>query len=149
MCLLRRTTARSLVVNVTNDYGAGICPLSLVLTRTFVAEDQCGNTSATFVQTIQEATDLSVDSVFKSNVTCHGGSDGHAVASATGGVPPYTFNWGGYNPWPLEEGVYEVTVTDDNLCQDSKSFVITQPPTFFCGTDLRRPELHGSQQRLH
>ena len=42
-----------LTIQVTNDYEAGSCPLSLVLTRTFVAEDQSGNTSSTFVQTIQ------------------------------------------------------------------------------------------------
>jgi hypothetical protein len=33
-------------VNMTSTYQDGLCPLSVVLTRTFVATDQCGNTSA-------------------------------------------------------------------------------------------------------
>jgi len=117
------------VVNVTNSYGDGSCPLSVVLTRTFTAEDQCGNSSSTFVQTIQEATDLSA-SLVTDEVTCHGGSDGQAVVSIEGGVAPYTTNWGGYDPSALEAGNYNVTVFDDNLCQQSLSFLITEPSEF-------------------
>ena len=52
------------------------------------------------------------------------------MASASGGVPPYTFYWGGYNPESLEAGSYELIVTDDNLCQQSLSFLITEPSDF-------------------
>ena len=103
--------------------------MSVVLTRTFIAEDQCGNTSSTFVQTIQEATDLSA-SLVTDEVTCHGGSDGQALVSIEGGVAPYTTNWGGYDPMALEAGNYNVTVFDDNLCQQSLSFLITEPSEF-------------------
>ncbi|MGB1056068.1 MAG: SprB repeat-containing protein, partial [Flavobacteriales bacterium] len=90
---------------------------------------QCGNSSSTFVQTIQEATDLSA-SLVTDEVTCHGGSDGQAVVSIEGGVAPYTVNWGGYDPGALEAGNYSVTVFDDNLCQQSLSFLITEPSEF-------------------
>ena len=42
----------------------------------------------------------------------------------------YTFNWGGYNPESLEAGSYELIVTDDNLCQQSLPFLITEPSDF-------------------
>ena len=127
------------VVNVTNSYGDGNCPLSVVLTRTFIAEDQCGNTSSTFVQTIQEATDLSA-SLVTDEVTCHGGSDGQALVSIEGGVAPYTTNWGGYDPMALEAGNYNVTVFDDNLCQQSVSFLITEPSEFYVELTSTVPE---------
>ena len=43
-------------LNVTYEEGA--CPLAQVLTRTFVATDECGNVSTEWVQTITESTDL-------------------------------------------------------------------------------------------
>ena len=128
MCLLQRISGSDLTIQVTNEYQAGSCPLSLVLTRTFVAEDQCGNTSSTFVQTIQEATNLSA-SLVTSEVTCHGGADGQPWLRQQGGAS-YTFNWGGYNPESLEAGSYELIVTDDNLCQQSLPFLITEPSDF-------------------
>ena len=77
------------------------------------------------MQTIQEATDLSA-SLVTDEVTRHGGSDGQAVVSIEGGVAPYTENWGGYDPGALEAGNHSVTVFDDNLCQQSLSFLITE-----------------------
>ena len=50
--------------------------------------------------------------------------------SIEGGVAPYTTNWGGYDPMALEAGNYNVTVFDDNLCQQSLSFLITEPSEF-------------------
>jgi hypothetical protein len=101
----------------------------VVLTRTFIAQDQCGNSSSTFVQTIEEATDLSA-SVSVTSVSCHGGQDGIGEVVVAGGVAPYAVDWGGYNPAALSAGTYAIQVTDANLCQANLSVFVSQPPPF-------------------
>ena len=116
-------------VNMTSTYQDGLCPLSVVLTRTFTATDQCGNTSAPFVQTITESTDLTAELDFTA-VSCHDGSDGTAFVSYEGGVAPYTVDWGGYDPENLAAGEYSVEVNDANLCNVEMDFIITEPAPF-------------------
>ncbi|RWU06135.1 MBG domain-containing protein [Pedobacter chitinilyticus] len=65
-------------------------------------------------------------------VSCNGGSNGTATVAPTGGTPPYTYSWapsGGTNATAtgLSVGVYTVTVTDNNNCQVTRNFTITQP----------------------
>ncbi|MDA0728992.1 MAG: T9SS type A sorting domain-containing protein [Bacteroidetes bacterium] len=116
-------------VQMNTSYAPGDCPLSVVLTRQFIATDQCGNTSQPFYQTIQEATDLTASVDFEV-VSCHDGSDGNASVEVEGGIPPYNVNWGGYNPNALPAGSYNVEVTDANLCNVSLPFLITEPGPF-------------------
>lgn len=64
------------------------------------------------------------------DVTCHGGSDGSASVSVSGGTGALTYMWaptGGTGPVAtgLGPGVYTVTVTDANGCQ---SHATTSPP---------------------
>ena len=126
-------------VNMTSTYQDGLCPLSVVLTRTFIATDQCGNTSAPFIQTITEATDLTA-SVDYTAVSCHDGNDGSAVVTYEGGVAPYTVDWGGYNPAALEAGNYTVEVNDANLCSIEMEFLITEPSPFTLDLEPTTPE---------
>ncbi|MDG1674459.1 MAG: SprB repeat-containing protein, partial [Flavobacteriales bacterium] len=126
-------------VNMTSTYQDGLCPLSVVLTRTFVATDQCGNTSAPFIQTITEATDLTADVDFTS-VSCHDGNDGTAQVTYEGGVAPYTVDWGGYNPSALPAGSYTVEVNDANLCGMEMEFLITEPSPFTLDLEATVPE---------
>ena len=116
-------------VNMTVTVSDGDCPLSEVWTRTFVAIDQCGNTSAPFVQTIVEETDLEAD-LSSTSVTCHDGNNGTATLTYGGGVAPYLVDWGGYNPEALPAGIYTVEVTDANLCSVDTTFTITEPSAF-------------------
>ena len=60
-------------VDMTTSYARGLCPLSVVMTRTFVATDQCGNTSAPFIQVITEETDLTMSQPSTTPVSCNGG----------------------------------------------------------------------------
>ena len=124
-------------LNVTYEEGA--CPLAQVLTRTFVATDECGNVSTEWVQTITESTDLSASVEFDA-VSCHGGSDGSATVTAEGGVGPYVLNWGGYNPEALPAGQYTVQVTDANLCNVALPFLITEPGEFVLELSSTIPE---------
>lgn len=66
------------------------------------------------------------------DVSCNGGTDGSATATATGGTAPYTYNWtptGGTsaNATGLAAGTYTVTVTDNNGCTQTADVIITEP----------------------
>ena len=126
-------------VTVATTSGPGDCPLSTVLTRTFVAVDACGNSSLPFVQTIKEVSDLMLTGTTSTDVTCNGGADGTAALSYEGGVAPYEENWFGYDPNALPGGVYNVQVTDDNLCVIETAIVVAEPPPFSIALDATSP----------
>lgn len=65
------------------------------------------------------------------NASTFGASDGAISLNVTGGVPNYDFDWGNNitskDRSNLVAGTYNVTVTDDNGCTKSASFVVSQP----------------------
>ena len=83
--------------------------------------------------TITEPTPVVAATALNNNVSCFGGNDGSATASATGGTGPYTFAWsnGGTTATVtnLTAGTFTVTATDANLCSDAETITITQPAT--------------------
>ena len=83
--------------------------------------------------TITEPTPVVAATALNNNVSCFGGNDGSATASATGGTGPYTFAWsnGGTTATVsnLTAGTFTVTATDANLCTDTETITITQPAT--------------------
>lgn len=69
-------------------------------------------------------------------VNCNGLSDGSAIASATNGIAPYTFNWSNgllENGVPtstasnLVTGTYTVTLTDGVGCSATTSTLVSEP----------------------
>ncbi|GAL86683.1 hypothetical protein MYP_3913 [Sporocytophaga myxococcoides] len=81
--------------------------------------------------TIEEPSPISV-SMQRSNPTCI--SKGSATVSATGGIPPYSYQW---NTVPeqttvtataLSPGTYTVTVTDIHNCQYFENILLSVPP---------------------
>jgi len=88
---------------------------------------------ATANVTINEPKKLNVNIAPPSHVTCYDGSDGDAVANATGGTPPFSFLWNTNPPQTtdtatgLSAGTYTVTVTDFNGCVETKNVNINQP----------------------
>ncbi|MGK0387389.1 MAG: gliding motility-associated-like protein [Maribacter sp.] len=85
--------------------------------------------------TINEPTLLVPAVVVLQAVTCNGGSDGSAEASAIGGTIAldYQYEW---STTPVQNtaiatglsvGLYTVTITDDNMCSDSINVTITEP----------------------
>jgi gliding motility-associated-like protein len=68
----------------------------------------------------------------KTDVICHGGSNGSITINTTGGAIPYTYHWGsatnttnthgGYSA-----GSYVITVTDNNGCSATVPATITEP----------------------
>ena len=57
-------------------------------------------------------------------VSCHGGNDGAATVSASGGTAPYT---GTGTFTGLAAGTYTYTVSDANGCSANCSVTITEP----------------------
>jgi gliding motility-associated-like protein len=64
-------------------------------------------------------------------VSCFGGNNGSLDITVTGGTPTYTYAWSnGANTQDISgliAGTYTVTVTDQNFCVNTNSFVVTQP----------------------
>lgn len=103
-----------------------------------------GLTAGTYVVAVTDANGCSANqsfvvsqpaplqvSVFTSEVSCFGLSDGNAVASATGGTGNVSYSWntGATQNFlaNLSQGTYIVTATDANGCTDTESVLINQP----------------------
>ena len=75
---------------------------------------------------------------------CYGDSTGMASISVSGGVEPYVFQWNQFGGDTssisnIPAGEYFVTIIDLNLCEESMSIVIDQPPLiipFYRITDI-------------
>jgi len=65
------------------------------------------------------------------NVSCYGSTNGTIGVTPFGGVPGYTYQWSNssttQNQTGLGTGSYSVIVSDTNSCQDTLTFVLTQP----------------------
>ena len=68
-------------------------------------------------------------------VSCYGFSDGTVAITVSGGTPNYSYQWSGNNPitgettsiiTDLAAGIYQLVVTDNNGCQNSASYEVTQ-----------------------
>lgn len=74
-----------------------------------------------------------VASVTVEDVHCYGNSDGQVVAMASGGTPPYTYQWSGFASGPtgvqtaLSAGSYTITVTDKNQCLYTEEASLSEP----------------------
>ncbi len=86
--------------------------------------------SATISGTVIEATPL-IAAPTATNVFCNAGNNGSATANASGGTPPYRYNWTNTQTTPaitgLVAGVYGVTVTDAANCTYATNITVTQP----------------------
>lgn len=92
-------------------------------------EDCIDSTTAIMVD---EPNLLVATAIVDDSVSCNGGKDGEATASATGGTTAYTYAWSGgggssATATGLTAGTYTVTVTDANSCTDTESVTITEP----------------------
>ncbi|MFH2096645.1 MAG: gliding motility-associated C-terminal domain-containing protein, partial [Bacteroidota bacterium] len=78
-------------------------------------------------------TGVNGSATINNQVSCYGGSNGSATASASGGTTPYSYHWSYGNQTTatvtnLPAGTHYVTVTDVvGVCQDVETVVITQP----------------------
>lgn len=87
---------------------------------------------------------LFFDSTMTEDVTCFGGSDGLAFATATGGRPPLLYNWSnGVQDSVLREisaGEYIISVEDTNGCVIMDTLIVEEPPQIMIDIiDQRNP----------
>ncbi|MCC6410800.1 MAG: proprotein convertase P-domain-containing protein [Saprospiraceae bacterium] len=87
-----------------------------IYTVTITDQNGCANTAQT---TVGQPTALAV-ALTDVDVTCFGGTDGAVSTFASGGTPPYTYNWNtaqsGGDIVNLAAGTYNLTLTDANQC---------------------------------
>lgn len=82
--------------------------------------------------TITEPDELLISSSEIVNASCFGEETGSISVEATGGTGDYGYLWSngasGSNNTGVPAGSYSVTLTDDNGCETTQSFEITEPP---------------------
>ena len=97
-----------------------------------VTVTDANNCQVTRTYTLTEPTALDASSGSTTPVSCNGEASGTATVAPTGGTPSYTYSWaptGGTaaTATGLTAGTYTVTVTDANACQDSQTFIVSEP----------------------
>jgi len=105
-------------------------------TYSVTVTDNCGASATASVTITQHTTaPLSAVAFAGANVSCHGGSNGQAKVSVTGGSSPYTYFWNSgsinYIASGLSAGTYTVTVHDNCGTSATSSVVVSQPAVLF------------------
>lgn len=101
--------------------------------------------ATTISVTITQPPILQTIAVATNHVSCNGGNDGSAVATAFGGTMPFTYQWtpsGGNTTTAtgLTAGIYTFTVTDDNGCVQTDTVAINQPAPLNVTLSLSVPD---------
>ena len=69
------------------------------------------------------------------NISCNGLNDGFINITPTNGTPPFDYQWTGPAPFSetgqnisvLKAGTYVLTITDNNFCTATETFILTEP----------------------
>jgi len=101
---------------------------------TYILDVQNSATGCSSISTVQVTMQSTPGlSLFSTDVTCNGNSDGTVLVNVTGGIPPYSYTWsdstlnGMSNPSGLSSGNYFVTVTDSISCTANGSIFVGEP----------------------
>lgn len=121
--------------NITwSPYGGNGLTASSLIAGTYTANvtDALGCTTFVFA-TITQPVAVNVSASPIDPVSCFGGSNGAATASASGGTPPYSYAWSTGQTTAsvgnLSAGTYTVIVTDSKGCMATTVANVTQPST--------------------
>lgn len=70
------------------------------------------------------------------NASYFGGNDGSIMLNVTGGSPPYVYDWAAGGTLPaltgLVAGTYTITVSDMNVCNLVKTYIVNEPEDDGC-----------------
>ncbi len=133
--------------NITNVITGGVAPYSYLWnsgettaslnnigagTYTITATDANGCSKSSTITVNQPAAAL-VATANSTNINCSGNQTGMVEIIASGGTSPYNYHWNTGSTSSqinnLGSGTYTVIVTDQNGCQLTNTFTITQPTT--------------------
>ncbi len=97
-----------------------------------VVTDAVGCSESTAVQIIDNAGPVLEPDPIISAINCNGDENGSIEVSATGGSGALSFSWNtgesGSSINNLGSGIYTITVSDVNGCQDIESITLDEPP---------------------
>jgi len=110
-----------------------------------VVTGTCGNATSNGATLTVTTLNLSTS---KTDVSCNGGNTGSAQVSVSGGSGFYNYSWSpsggsGSTATNLTAGVYTVTVTDSNGCQNTANVTITQPSALTTSTSQTNIACNG------
>jgi gliding motility-associated-like protein len=101
--------------------------------------------------TVAEPSPLTA-STASTNIACHGGTEGTAIASVAGGVSPYSFEWSNGETSnslaDLAVGTYSVVVTDMNACTTVATATVTEPPPLTASTASTNIACYGGTEGM-
>lgn len=109
-------------------------------TYSVMATDGNGCTTSLDI-VITEPDGLAIELVLQENPLCNNAANGSLEVNATGGEAPYDYTWNTFPPTTgntltgVEEGIYEVTVTDGNGCISSQTFELVAPDPITISVD--------------
>lgn len=100
-------------------------------TYSITVTDKTGCTGTASITITQPVAPLNIANVVTTNVACKDSGNGSVVISITGGTPTYTYLWapvGGTSATAsnLSGGIYTVTVTDANGCQQTVTATVKE-----------------------
>ncbi len=93
-------------------------------TYTYLITDFNGCLSSAFAEIIQPSPIISITNA--DSVSCYGDCDGEVFESISGGMPPYSYDWGG-DTTNLCAGNYNLTITDSNGCLATNTAIVYEP----------------------
>ena len=121
-------------------------------------ENLCSVTSSSFTITEPAVLSLTADDV--NNVTCNGTNNGSILITVAGGTiaTDYTYSWstsdgsgitaGTQDQTALGAGTYSLTVTDDNACEITDEYTLTEPDTIVINKTLYDISCNGGSDGL-
>lgn len=102
--------------------------------KVVVTETKTGMSSYDEV-TLTQPTELKLNVQQQVDVDCFGDKTGMLALSGSGGVPSYLYLWNGVSYGSLRRnlaaGTYQVKLIDQNSCEITKTYTITQPESAF------------------
>lgn len=83
-----------------------------------------------------------------SNASCQGASDGSAIGTGVGGVPPYIYQWSNNTTnqtiTGLAAGTYMLTITDNTGCTATNSLTILDGPVLIASVSTTEVTCNGN-----
>ena len=115
-------------------------------TYSYIITDNNNCTKNQFL-TINEPNKLKINATII-DANCFNSNDGQILLNINGGTPPYSQNWGVFNPYALSAGSYNFIITDINGCLFDSVAIVEQANQISIDLDLTSPICRGDTSYL-